>query len=194
MLIPKVKKPTSPKDLRPISLSNVVARIISKVVAHRVKNFLPSVISENHSGFVPGRSIIDNTMSAFEVFHTMKHKKKGKIWIMAMKLYMSKGYDRVEWEFLERVMEKLGFSRGWIDLIMCCVTTVSYSVLVNGDPTNFFVPGWELRQEDPLQPFLFLFCAETFSAHLRQAERRGEIHGAKVARNAPSISYLFFCR
>lgn len=58
-------------------------------------------------------------------------------------------------------MEKLGFSREWIDLIMRCVTTVSYFVLVNGNPTNFFVPGRELRLEDLLQPFLLLICAET---------------------------------
>lgn len=78
VLIPKVKNPKTPKDFRRISLSNVIARILTKTIANRLKPLLPSAISESQSVFVPGRLIIDNAMTAFEVFHTMKQKKKGK--------------------------------------------------------------------------------------------------------------------
>lgn len=111
---------------------------------------------------------------------------------MAMKLDMSKAYDRVDWDFLERVLIKLGLCRDWINMVMGCVQTVSYVVLVNGVPTNSFYPERGLRQGDPLSPFLFSFCAEAFLALLKQAEEQGRIHGVKVARNAPAVSHLFF--
>lgn len=192
VLIPKVKKPNSPKDLQPISLSNVVARIITKTITNKVKNFLPNIVSENQSAFVPGRLITDNAMFAFEVFHTMKNRKSGKNGIMAMKLDMSKVYNRVEWKFLERVMDRLGFCREWVNLVMRCVKTVSYSILVNGNATDSFVPERGLQQGDPLSPFLFLFCAEGFSSLLKRAKIQGGIQGAVVARNAPAVSHLFF--
>lgn len=78
VLIPKVKKPKTPKDLRPISLSNVIARILTKTIANRLKSFLPHIISESQSAFILGHLITDNAMTAFEVFHTMKKKKKRK--------------------------------------------------------------------------------------------------------------------
>lgn len=111
---------------------------------------------------------------------------------MAMKLNMSKAYDRVEWDFLERAMEKIGFCRKFTKLVMGTVKTVSYAVLVNGAPTNVFIPERGLRQGDPLSPFLFLFCAKAFSALLKKAEAQGRIHGTKVSREAPEISHLFF--
>jgi hypothetical protein len=69
---------------------------------------------------------------AFEALHSMNGRKKGHEGCMTLKLNMSKAYDRVEWEFLERLVEKLGFDPKWIAMIMTCVRTVSYSVLVNG--------------------------------------------------------------
>ena len=69
---------------------------------------------------------------------------------MAVKLDMSKAYDRVEWIFLEKVMRKLGFNERWINLMMVCAKTVSYSVLVNGEPKGLIRPTRGIRQGDPL--------------------------------------------
>ncbi|BBH00302.1 RNA-directed DNA polymerase reverse transcriptase-related family protein [Prunus dulcis] len=96
---------------------------------------------------------------------------------MAMKLDMAKAYDRVEWVFLEAMMVKLGFDskfRGWI---MECVNTVSYSVLLNGEPSGQITPSRGLRQGDPLSPFLFLICAEGLTALIRRQEERNLVHG-----------------
>jgi hypothetical protein len=80
----------------------------------------------------------------------------------------------------------------WVDLIMTCVTYVSYSVMVNGDPKGYVKPGRGLRQGDALSPYLFLLCAEGLSALMRKAERDNLIRGVSICRGGPRISHLFF--
>ena len=101
-------------DYRPISLENVVSRIVSKVIANRLKLILPNVTSDALGAFVPNRLITDNTIVAFEVLHRMRNKRRGKKGQMAVKLDISKVYDRVEWAFLQRVMIKLGLDEKWV--------------------------------------------------------------------------------
>ena len=97
----------------------------------------------------------------------MKTNCTGKKDFMAMKLNMSKAYDKMEWCFLEQILLKLGFQESWVALIMKCITTVSYSILVNGETKGMIKPSRGLRQRDPLSPYLFLFCAKGLNALLR---------------------------
>ena len=101
-----------------ISLENVVARIISKVIANWLKMILSNVISDAQSAFVLDRLIIENTTVAFEVLHRMRNKRSGKKGQMAVKLDISKAYDRVKWSFLRQMMIKLGFDGRWVNLAM----------------------------------------------------------------------------
>ena len=96
VLIPKVKNPERMSEFRPISLCHVIYKIISKVLANKLKQVLPQIISPTQSTFVLGRLINDNVLVAYETLHTMHSRKKGKTGSMALKLDISKAYDCVE--------------------------------------------------------------------------------------------------
>lgn len=124
-LIPKVQEPRNLAQFRPISLCNVVYRIGAKAIANMLKIMMSIVISEGQSAFVPGRLIPDNSIAAFEIAHFLNQCRHGKKCSLALKLDMSKAYDRVEWGFLEKMMLALGFPRRWVDTVMNCVRTVT---------------------------------------------------------------------
>ncbi|CAH9113824.1 unnamed protein product, partial [Cuscuta epithymum] len=131
-------------------------------------------------------------MIAFESQHYLKRKTQGKVGYAALKLDMSKAYDRVEWSFLEGMLKHFGFSDRWINIVMGCVKTVTYSIPFEDTEIGPIIPSRGLRQGDPLSPYLFILVVEGLSALLRKHESMGCIHGVAVARGAPRISHLLF--
>jgi hypothetical protein len=95
-LIPKVKNPSNVTEFRPISLCNVLYKLIFKVLANRLKKILPQIISKTQSVFILSRLISDNILTTYETLHTMHSRMMGKKGFMAVKLDISKAYDRVE--------------------------------------------------------------------------------------------------
>ncbi|KAH1072683.1 hypothetical protein J1N35_025011 [Gossypium stocksii] len=106
-----------------------------------MSNVLGCCIDEAQRAFIPGRLISNNVLIAYKVIHSLKMKKRGKKGNFALKLDMSKAYDRVEWDFLASMMTKLGFHANWIVLIMRCVCSISYSVNLNRSEGEWFLPS-----------------------------------------------------
>lgn len=191
ILIPKVNNATHLSKFRPISLCNVLYKIASKVPSNRLKPFLPGVVSEFQSAFVPGRLITGSALVAYECLHSIK-KQQCKKPFFAPKVDMMKAYDRVEWSFLHGCLLKLGFADPWIQTIMRCVTSVRYAVRINGELTYPVTPSRGLRQGDPISPYLFLLCTEGLSSILQKKESMGVIQGIRNGRLGPPISHLLF--
>lgn len=128
----------------------------------------------------------------FYIIHTLSLSKAKKRGSMAVKTDMSKAYDRIEWDFLRAVLSSLGFHTMWIEWIMECVSTVSYSFLVNGSPQGKVTPSRGIRQCDPLSPYLFILCTEVLSGLCRKAQEDRSLPGVRVWPNSPAVSHLLF--
>jgi len=192
VLIPKIKNPEHISQFRPISLCNFSYKIISKILANRLKQWLPQIISQEQSAFVQGRQIQDNIIIVQEMLHQMRIKNRKRKFQAILKLDMQKAYDRVEWDFLSMSMLKMGFSPQWVNLIMQCVTSASLNVKVNGEQTEFFRPTRGIRQGDPLSPYLFIVMANVLSWMMHNALADGSIKGIKPNRYCPTLTHLLF--
>ena len=191
-LIPKIDNPSTSNHFRQISLCTTIYKVISKVLSNRLKVMLGKIIHPLQGAFVPERLIQDNILIAHEVFHSFRNKSGREGWI-AIKLDMEKTYDRLEWGYILPTLVKLGFSPVWINWIRSCITSTSFSVLVNGIPGDRFFPSRGIRQGDPLSPYLFILCAEVLARELSQASNCPEkLIGVSLGRSKVRIPFLTF--
>ena len=191
-LIPKIHSPRKVSDFRPISLSNVLYKIIAKVLANWLKPLLPHLISKTQGAFLSERTTTNNILIAHENMHYLKEKRTGKLRYMALKLDMSKAYERMEWVFLEKIMLKMGFYQKWVDLVSACIKSVTYSILLNGQPHGLITPSCGLRQGDPFSPYLFLLVTEGLHALFKKAKENENIMGVSLCAAGPRVVHLLF--
>ncbi|KAG7594156.1 Reverse transcriptase zinc-binding domain [Arabidopsis thaliana x Arabidopsis arenosa] len=200
-LIPKITSPRKVADFRPIALCSVYYKIISKILSKRLQPVLQNIISDNQSAFVTQRAISDNVLITHETLHYLKTSGAKKKCFMTVKSDMSKAYHRLEWGFIKDVLERMGFHEKWVMWIMQCVSTVSYSYLLNGSAKGFVKPERGIRQGDPLSPYIFILCSEVLSGLCKSAQEKRKLVGIRVAKGSPGVNHLlfaddtmFFCR
>lgn len=109
-----------------------------------------------------------------------------------MNLDLNKACDRVNWIFIEEVLTAIGTPYSWIHLIIECMISVTYTILVNSEATRLIKPKVGLRQGDPLSPCFFILCMKVLSRKMLQQQRQGLIHGLKISCKALELSHLFF--
>lgn len=168
-LVPKKVDSLEMKDFRPIASCNVLYKVVSKILANRLKRVLPKIISENQSAFIKGRLLMENVLLASELvkdYHKDSITQRG-----VMKIDISKAFDSVQWSFVLKSLEALGFSEKFISLIRLCITTASFSVQVNGDLAGYFQSSRGLRQECSLSPYLFVLCMNVLSKKIDKAAK-----------------------
>ena len=135
---------------------------------------------------------MDAVLIANEAINSILKSNRGAI---LCKLDIEKAYDHVDWSFLLAMLKKMGFRERWCRWIKWCLSTVRFSVLVNGSPTGFFQSSRGLRQGDPLSPYLFVVVVEAFSCMMKRAVARGFLTPCSVRGRrgeGVQISYLLF--
>lgn len=170
-LILKTDPPSKCKDFRPIGLCNTIYKILTKVIANRIKPFLSNLIHPSQTSFIPGRVIHENVIIAKEMAHFFKKCGKKKN-VMAIKVDLSKAYNSLEWGFIRETLLGFNFPKKLVELIVDCICSLEISVLWNGEVTTSFRPSRGIRQGDPLSPYIFVLCMERLSRDI----------GIKVAR------------
>lgn len=166
-LIPKKDEAIRFKDYRPISCCNVLYKIISKLLANRLKRVLPKFISPSQSAFVKDRLLMENVLLASEL--VKNYHKDSVSSRCALKIDISKAFDIVQWPFLLGTLKALGFPGKYITWIEKCITLASFSVQVNGELAGYFNSKRGLRQGCSLSPYLFVICMQVLSRMLDNA-------------------------
>ncbi|XP_070019658.1 uncharacterized protein [Nicotiana sylvestris] len=190
VLIPKIDAPETFSDLRPISLSNVSSKIISKILSRRLNPLLTKLISNNQSGFVKDRLIAKNILLAQEIIQGIKNYNKGGN--IVMKLDMKKAYDRMSWEFINAVMGTFSFSEKWINMTQRILSNVWYSILLNGIRNGFFTSSQGLKQGDPLSPSVFILGSEVLTRILNKLHENENFTPFTMPTKGPKINHLAY--
>ncbi|KAK2442416.1 hypothetical protein QL285_013611 [Trifolium repens] len=186
-LIPKVKSPQELGDFRPISLLGCWYKILAKVLATRLANVIGKLIPKTQSAFLKGRQLVEGVVVVNEVIDYAK--KSGKKCVI-LKVDFEKAYDSVEWEFLDYMLMRFGFSHKWRNWMKACIGAGSLSVLVNGSPTEEVHIKRGLKQDDPLAPLLFLVVAEGLGGLMRRAVDCGRFQPFLIGNNDMEMSLL----
>jgi hypothetical protein len=188
-LIPKEKGASSFDRFHLISLCNTGYKIITKVIANRLKGMLPTIIPKNQGGFIKGRHIIENIILVQQAIHSsMQRGEKG----MIVKLDLANAFDRVRHVLLFQVMKKYGFNASFIQWIKACIETPWIAPLVNGRATKFFQATRGIRQGCPLSPMLYAIQASALRFQLDHCHSQHELMGIKIARGVKDINHAQF--
>lgn len=191
VLIAKVQKPEKINQFRPISLCNVLFKIITKTMVTRLKRIMTKLVGPAQSSFIPGRLSTDNIVVVQEAVHSMRRKKGRKGW-MLLKLDLEKAYDRIRWDFLEDTLLAAKLPNSWVEWIMKCVTGPSMTLLWNGEKTTAFTPSRGLRQGDPLSPYLFVLCMERMCHLIDVSIATKDWKPICLSRGGPQLSHICF--
>lgn len=189
VLIPKVCNAATPSDFRPISCLNTLYKVVSKLLANRLRALLPDIISPSQSAFIPGRLLSENVLLATEIVHGYNRNNIDPSGML--KVDLRKAFDSVRWDFIAATLRGIHLPERFVSWIVECISTPTFSISVNGASSGYFKSTKGLRQGDPLSPYLFVLAMEVFSKLLLSRYSSGYIFYHPKTSNL-NISHLMF--
>ena len=188
-LVPKKSQTFKISNYRPISLVISLYKIIAKVLLGCLRKVLHETIFGSQGAFVEGRHILDAVLIANEV---VDEKRRSGEEGVVFKIDFKKAYDHVDWGFFDHVLQRKGFSQKWRSWMRGCLSSSSFAILVNENAKGWVKASRDLRQGDPLAPFLFTLVADVLSRLMIRAEETGITEGFFVGRDRIRVSLLQF--
>ncbi|KAJ1704151.1 hypothetical protein LUZ63_003930 [Rhynchospora breviuscula] len=190
-LIPKTEEPQSPADFQPISVGNILYRLVMRIIASRLRPYLTKVISKEQNAFLRGRCISENIILVKEVLHSFsrsdfKHKT------FMLKADINKAFDKLDWNFLERAMRYLNIPEKIISIMLSSFKRAKVTITINGQGDGFIQPTQGLRQGCPMSPYIFIIAMEVLSRWLQEAHTRGLLQGVRLAHTSPIITHSIY--
>jgi hypothetical protein len=190
-LIPKKLVCVMPADFRPISLCNVIYKIISKSLANRLKQHLPDYIHPSQQAFIEGRRISNNIIIAQEITHSFSLNSWNNHAFM-LKIDLAKAFDRLEWNFISAALARKGLHAHFINLVHACISSPTFSVIINGQSYARFTSSRGVRQGCPLSLYLFVLAVNELSLALQEAMQNNNLTGISLGPDCPPIHSLLF--
>ena len=178
-------------DYRPISLCNVIYKIIAKSLANRLKPHLTDYIDPAQQAFIEGRRISDNIIIAQEISHSFALRSWNHLAFM-LKIDLAKAFDRLEWSFIVSALARKGLHAHFINLIYECISSPTFSVVINGRPSHKFKSSRGICQGCPMSPYLFVIAINELSLALNEALAAHSLQGILLGPNCPPIHSLLF--
>jgi hypothetical protein len=172
-LVPKVASPMYVNDFRPISLTNVCLKFLTKLATNRLQEKILSCLHKNQYGFLRDRSIQDCIAWSFEYLYLCHASRKP---IIILKFDFAKAFETIEHEAILQVMKHMGFNELWLKWIKEILSTGTSSILLNGIPGKIFHCKRGVRQGEPLSPLLYLFGSDLLQTVVNDLLRQGIIH------------------
>ena len=179
-----------PADFRPISLCNVIYKLTAKCLANRLKPHLPYYIHPSQQAFIEGRRISDNIIISQEITHSFQissWKKKA----LLLKIDLAKAFYRLEWSFVFSALQRKGLHGHFIKLIQACISSPTFSVIINGQPFARLVSHRGIWQGCPLSPYLFVLAINELSLALQDALQDAALTGISLGPNCPLSTLCF---
>lgn len=187
VLIPKSDQAAAVGDFRPIFVCNVLYKLISKILAIRLKPYIGGCILRVQSAFLLRREISENVILFREILHsfgltTYRNKE------FCLKVDLSKAFDRMDWDFLRFILPIYNFPSRFANWSMKCITSAEYTVAINGKGDGFFRPQCALRQGCSLSPYMFILGMDVLSRHLAYLVQARDIHGVRISPSAVPLT------
>lgn len=166
-------------------------KLATKVMTNRLKQLLKELVSPNQASFVPGRQSLDNYVICQEVVDTLRYTT-ARHGGMIVKIDLDKAYDMLEWSFVEGTVRDIALPEKIIDVIMSLLHRSSFKILFNGEITERIKTRHDLRQGDPLSPYLFILCLECLGHWIQHKVDVVVWRPLRASWGGMRISHLFF--